>query len=51
MSILPVDTPTQSAMRRFCVTARTNRPRRVLFRISHTANTTKSAKNTITMRL
>jgi hypothetical protein len=36
---------------RFCVTARTNRPSRVLFISAQTRASTKSAKPTMTMRL
>jgi hypothetical protein len=46
----PVGTPTQPAMARFCVTARTNMPRRVLFISAQTSTSTKRAKPTMTMR-
>ncbi len=51
MSMRPVGTPQQAAMLRFCVTARTFRPRRVLFSKSQVRSTTNSAKPMITMRL
>ena len=44
-------TPMQAAMRRFCVTPRTNRPRRVRAISAHTPTSTRTAKPTIAMRL
>lgn len=51
MSTRPVGTPVQSAMRRFCVMARTNRPRRVWLSKTQTSATTASAKPMMTRRL
>ncbi len=51
MSMRPVGTPQQAAMLRFWVTARTFKPRRVLFSNSQVSSTTNSAKPMITMRL
>ncbi|MNV30369.1 hypothetical protein D3C71_1216330 [compost metagenome] len=51
MSTRPVGTPQQAAMLRFWVTARTFRPRRVLFSSSQVSTTTNSAKAMMTMRL
>ncbi|MNG26017.1 hypothetical protein D3C84_1109430 [compost metagenome] len=51
MSTRPVGTPQQAAMLRFCVTARTFRPRRVLFNRSQVSTTTDKAKAMMTMRL
>ena len=50
MSTRDVRTPTQPAIARFCVTARTNRPRRVRLSTAHTRATTASAKAMIAMR-
>ncbi|MNT94780.1 hypothetical protein D3C72_2365380 [compost metagenome] len=44
-------TPQQAAMLRFWVTARTFRPRRVLFSSNQVSTTTNRAKAMITMRL
>ena len=46
-----VFTPMQEAIGRFCVTPRTNRPRRVRAISQATAASTKTAKPMITMRL
>ena len=51
MSTRPVGTPQQAAMLRFWVTARTFRPRRVLFSSSQVRTTTNKAKPMMTMRL
>ncbi|MNP08004.1 hypothetical protein D3C76_1000570 [compost metagenome] len=50
MSIRPVGTPQQAAMLRFCVTARTFSPSRVLLRISQVKNSTSSTKPSTTIR-
>jgi hypothetical protein len=44
-------TPMQAAMRRFCVTPRTNRPSRVLAISSATPPSTRKAKAMMAMRL
>ena len=51
VSTRAVDTPTQAAISRFCVTPRTNRPRRVFVSISHISMSTAAAKKMIMMRL
>ncbi|MCY1435567.1 hypothetical protein D9M71_516660 [compost metagenome] len=50
MSTRPVGTPQQAAMLRFCVTARTFRPRRVRFSSSQVSTSTQRAKPMMTMR-
>ncbi|MCY1466462.1 hypothetical protein D9M71_847810 [compost metagenome] len=51
MSTRPVGTPQQAAMLRFWVTARTFKPRRVLFSSSQVSATTNNANAMITIRL
>ena len=51
MSTRGVLTPTQLAIARFCVTPRTNRPRRVRVNKSHTSTTTQAANRMMTTRL
>ena len=50
VSTRAVGTPTQEAMPRFCVTARTNSPRRVRASRNHISSSTATAKPTIMTR-
>ena len=51
VSMRRVGTPTQSAIRRFCVTPRTKRPSRVWLSSSQTSSTTANEKTTMQIRL